>query len=90
MIMKRTNNKLTPVYSILYKISIDGLPNNYSSFGLGAKTKTPVFSSKKAINIAKKLKEKGNLVRVYQYGWKERGFRGNEEQCKVIYQSKDF
>ena len=38
----------------------------------------------------KKLELEGKLVKVYQYGWKQRGFRSNKEACKIIYISQNF
>lgn len=88
--IKNKAQKLTPVYSILYKLTVDGLSHNYGSHGLGKDIKTPTYSAKKAISIAKNLESEGKLVKVYQYGWKQRGFRSNEEACKIIYISQNF
>ena len=86
----KMQEKLTPIYSIIYKSSVDSLSHNYGS-GLGRKISTPTYNAKRAIIIAKRIEKKeGKLVTVYQYGWKERGFRSNEEQCKIIYQSKNW
>lgn len=82
--------KLVPIYSILYKSSKDSLSHNYGGHGLGKDRCTPTFSKKKAIEKAKELEKEGKLVKVYQYGWKSRGFQSGEKQCEVVYVSEGF
>jgi len=82
---------LTPIYSILYKKTAESLSFNYGSRGLGSKDYTPTYTKVGAIRIAKRLEKKnGYLVQVYQYGWKQRGFRSNERQCEVVYSSINY
>lgn len=79
--------KLTPIYTILYwKDGSEHYAQNYGSRLLGVERVTPTFPASKAISIAKgELEPLGFKVRVYQYGWKQRGFRKGEVQCETIY-----
>lgn len=81
------HTKLTPIYTILYwKEGFEHRSQNYGSRFLGLERVTPTFPASKAIAIAKnELEPLGYKVNVYQYGFKQRGFRSGEEQCATIY-----